>query len=399
MDARSRIGRLSQGVAPRGGDVEQTEEERVTPLELFFDLVFVLAITQVTAMMAREMTWAEIGRDMLIFGWLWWAWAAYAWLTNTIDPDSVLARLVVFTSMSAMLVVALAEPGVWGDDAVVFGVAYLVVRVLWAVLFWLGVRGTGDVNLMAAVKGLTPYALVAPSIMLVGCFLAEDVRVWVFLGALVLDLAGPYIQPHFGWRVHPEHFAERHGLILIIALGESIVALGVGASAIEIDGGVIITALLGVAVAAALWWSYFDVVALVAKSKLAVAEGEQQAKLARDSYTMLHMPMVGGIVLVALGVKTVIAQTGDPLSVEAATAMFGGVAVYLLAHIGMRMRNVHSLNRQRLVVALVMVLLIAPSTKVPALLALAAVAAVLLGLVAYEGLRFRERRAEIRALA
>lgn len=399
MNGVSRFERLAHGVGTRGaGDVEQPEEERVTPLELFFDLVFVLAITQVTAQMADDLSWSGLAKGMLILAWLWWAWAAYAWLTNTIDPDAAAARLTVFISMAAMLVVALAVPGVWSDDAVVFGFAYLLVRFLWAVLFWLGAREAGDRDLMRAVRGLTPYALVAPAIMVVGCFLDESVRPWVFLGALLLDMAGPYVQPSFGWKVHAEHFAERHGLIVIIALGESIVALGVGAENPKIDISVITTATLGVVVAATMWWAYFDVVALVAKTKLAEATGEAQAKLARDSYTMLHLPMVAGIVLLALGVKKVIAHDDEPLPVEAAAALCGGIAIYLLGHIGMRLRNVRSLNKQRLLVTVLLLAFIPVAAEIDALAALAIVSALMVTLVGYESIRFAQRRAEIRAM-
>ena len=197
----------------------------------------------------------------------------------------------------------------------------------------------------------------------------------------------------------PGHFAERHGLIVIIALGESIEAIGVGAEA-GVDAGVVVAAVLGVAVAGALWWLYFDVVARVAERRLSEAEpGREQNAMARDSYSYLHLPMIFGIVLVALGVKKTIGHYDDPLEIAPAVALLGGVALYYLGHIGFRLRNVHSLNKQRLAAALISLALIPLATEIPALGALALAAAVTSGLIAYEAIRFAEDRRRVREAA
>jgi low temperature requirement protein LtrA len=217
---------------------------------------------------------------------------------------------------------------------------------------------------------------------------------WVL--ALALDMAGPYFFGSEGWKLVPGHFAERHGLIVIIALGESIVAIGVGAE-FGVDAGVVVAATLGVAVAAALWWLYFDVVALVAERRLArAAVGREQNEIARDSYSYLHFPMVAGIVLLAVGLKKTLGDVGDPLEAVPATAMLGGTAVYLLAHVAFRLRNLRTLNRQRLVCAALLAALIPAATELPALATLGLLAAVLTSLIAYEALRFADARDRVR---
>ena len=199
-----------------------------------------------------------------------------------------------------------------------------------------------------------------------------------------------------GWRLMPEHFAERHGLIMIIALGESIVAIGVGAGTVS-TRGVIVAAVIGVAIAAAQWWAYFDVVAIVAAERLvALGPGRRQNEMARDSYSYLHFAMVAGIVLVAFGMKTTIAHVGDPLEVVPATALLGGASLYLLAHVAFRLRNIGTLNRQRLLVAVVLLAVIPIALAVPAVVSAAIVAAIYSGLIAYEARHFAEARDHIR---
>ena len=369
-------------------------EQRVTPLELFFDLVFVFAITQVTGLLAADPTWQGLGRGMLVLAALWWSWAAYAWLTNTTNADEGIVRLALLAAMAAMLVVSLAVPEAFGDHGVLFGIAYLLVRVLHLGLYVLASRG--DRDLLGAVLSFTPTSIVGPGMIIVAGFLDGVPRVSLWLLALALDYGGPLVSRGRGWHLQPAHFAERHALIVIIALGESIVALGVGAAAEPLGLGLVAAALLAVAAIAALWWAYFDVVAIVAQRKLSEARGAAQATLARDSYSYLHLPMIAGVVLFALGLKTTFAHLGDPLDVVSAAGLFGGLALYLLAHVAFRLRNVRSLSRRRLVAAVVLLALVPAGGSMSALTALAAAAAICVGLVTYEVVRFREERWQVR---
>jgi low temperature requirement protein LtrA len=371
----------------------ENAEERVTPLELFFDLIFVFAITQVTGLVVADPTWAGLAKGLVVLGVLWWAWAAYAWLTNTIDPEEGLVRLAMFGAMGAMLVASLAVPDVFGDDAFLFACAYAVVRVAHLVLYAVG--GRGDRDLLAAVGRLGAGTAMGVGLLFVASGLDGKPQATVWAVALAVDLLGAYVGGGRGWHLAAGHFAERHALIVIIALGESIVALGLGASH-TLDAGSIAAALLGLAVAAALWWAYFDVVAIVAERALRGTPGNAQLALARDSYSYLHLPMVAGIVLFAVGVKKTLGDVGEPLKLVPAVALCGGVATYLAAHILFRLRNVHSLNKQRLVVTVLLLALVPAAVALPALATLAAVTALCVGLIAYEAIRFAEARDRVR---
>jgi low temperature requirement protein LtrA len=380
-------------VRPRRQD---GQDERVLPLELFFDLIFVFAITQVTGLVSDRPTWTGLAQGLLVLAILWWGWTAYAWLTNTIDPEEGAVRLALFAAMGAMLVASLAVPGAFADDALLFAFAYAFVRVAHIVLYV--IAAWGDRDLLAAIAKLASGAAVGITLLFVAAALDGLAQVLVWAVALAFDLAGAWIGGARGWRLSPGHFAERHALVIIIALGESIVAVGLGASG-DLSAGVLTAALLGLAVAAALWWAYFDVVALVAERRLRELTGSAQLAMARDSYSYLHLPMVAGIILFAVGVKKTLVDVGHELEVVPATALCGGVALYLVAHILFRLRNVGSVNRQRLAVAIVLVAFVPAALEIPALATLAVVAALCAGLIAYEAIRFAEARERVRHAA
>src|SRR5919109_1533812 len=302
-------------------------EERVTSLELFFDLVFVFAITQVTALLSDDPTLGGIGRGMLVLGALWWAWAAYAWLTNTVNPEEGLVRLAVFAATGAMVVVALAVPEAFDDHGVLFGAAYLIVRTLHIALYALAARG--DRDLARAVLSITPTSTISGALIVTAGFMDGGDRVALWVVALAIDYFGPLFGRGAGWHLHPRHFAERHGLIVIIAIGESIVALGVGAAGRPLGAGIVTAALLGIAVAAAFWWTYFDWWTIVAEQRLAESSGAAQAVLARDLYSYLHLPLVAGIVLFAMAMKKTLADVDATLDAAPAAALCGGLALGL----------------------------------------------------------------------
>ncbi len=369
--------------------------DQVTPLELFFDLVFVLAITQCTALMSADPTWEGLLRGLLVLGVLWWAWVGYAWLTSVVDPEEGVVRLAIFAAMAALLVVSLCVPEVFGDLGLTFAVAYGLVRAGQLALFL--VAGRDDSTLRHSVWiGLVPSTAIGVGLLVAASRVDGDAQLALWMAALALDMLGPYLFGSEGWKLVPHHFAERHGLIVIIALGESIVAIGVGAEA-GVDRGVITAAVLGTALAAAMWWAYFDVVALVAERRLSAATvGKEQNEMARDSYSFLHFPMVVGIVLIALGLKKTIAHVDEPLQPETAFALVGGVAIYLLAHVAFRFRNIRTINRQRLLLA-VALLVAAPFADRPdALVTLAVVTALMCLLITYEAVRFADGRDQIR---
>jgi low temperature requirement protein LtrA len=370
------------------------EGAKVTPLELFFDLIFVLALTQCTALMAKDLTWLGIAKGLMVLAMLWWAWVGYAWLTSVVDPEEGEVRIAIFVSMAALLVAALCVPEVFGDRALLFAGAYTVVRIGQIALF---VFASGDdPNLRRSVQGLAISTLLGVGPLIAAGFADGALQLALWVVALILDFAGPLIIDSSGWRLSAEHFAERHGLIVIIALGESIVAIGVGAER-GVDAAVVTAAVLGTAVAACLWWVYFDVVALVSTRRLDSAEpGREQNTLARDSFSYLHYPMVAGIVLVALGLKKTLGHPDEHLYLESAAALLGGVAVYLAALSAFRRRNMGQFNRPRLWLSLGLVAMIPVATQIPAIGLLAVVALILMAFVVYEVRRHGENRAKIR---
>jgi low temperature requirement protein LtrA len=385
--ARSRSPRLSAVLR---------EGERVTSLELFFDLVFVLALTQCTALMARTPTWEGLLKALLALAVLWWSWTGYAWLTSVVDPEEGAVRLAMFAAMAAFLVAALCVPRAFGADALLFACAYAAVRGAHIALFLLASRD--DPALRRSVVGLAASTAVGVGLLLGAAFTHAGTQLAIWGVAVVLDVGAPFLFGADGWKLVPGHFAERHGAIIIIALGESIVAIGAGTSA-GVNAGVVAGAVLGIVVAGALWWLYFDVVAIVAARRLAKAtEGRERNDIARDSYSYLHFPMVAGIALVALGLKKTFGHVDEPLGLVPAAAMLGGGAVYLLAHVAFRWRNIHTLNRQRLLCAGLLGALLLGEAQLhpPALVTVGALAALLVLLIAYEATRFAESRDRIR---
>jgi low temperature requirement protein LtrA len=367
---------------------------RVTALELFFDLVFVLAVTQCTALMAHDPTWSGLLEGVAVLALLWWAWGGYAWLTSLIDPEEGPVRILMFGAMAAALVTSMCVPEAFGDLALAFVVAYGVLRIAHLGLYTIGARD--EPLLRRSIAGLAVGTALGLGLLIGAAFADGWPRGVLWALALLIDIGGPFVAGVDGWLLVPEHFAERYGLFVIIALGESVVAIGVGAGA-DVTFGVVVAAVLGVAIAAALWWAYFDVVALVAGERLtATPPGREQNALARDAWSYLHYPMVVGIVLVAFGLKTTVAHVSDPLGAVPAVALLGGAALYLLAHVAFRLRVMHTLNRQRLVVALALVALLPLGSRMPALAAAAIVAVALCGLVAYEAWRFADVRDRVR---
>jgi low temperature requirement protein LtrA len=370
------------------------EGERVTPLELFFDLVFVLAITQCTALMSHHPTWAGLVQGLLVLGVLWWAWVGYAWLTSVIDPEAGAVRAVIFVAMAALLIAALCVPEAFGSLCLAFALAIGVFRVAHIALFMLA--SPEDDALRHSVLGLAASTAVAVTLLASASLFDGLAQGALFALALFLDMAGPYFFGSAGWKLVPAHFAERHGLIVIIALGESIVAIGIGAAG-ALDFGIGAVAVLGVALAAALWWVYFDIVALVSARRLGEAEvGRVQNELARDSYSYIHYLLVAGIVLVALGMKTAIAHDYDHLHDVAAFALLGGVAIYLLGLVAFRYRHVHTVNRQRLGLAIVLLILVPVATEIPAVICLAIADASIWAMIAYEHRGYGEGRTRLR---
>jgi low temperature requirement protein LtrA len=325
---------------------------------------------------------------------LWWSWTAYAWLTSVLDPEEGAVRLLMFGVMAALLIVSLCVPEAYGDLALVFALAYGAVRIGHIGLFMLA--SPDDDALRHSVLGLAASTTIAVSLLTVASFFDGITQGAIWVLALVLDMGGPYLIGTEGWKLVPGHFAERHGLVVIIALGESIVAIGVGAAG-ALDLGIGTAAVLGVALTAAMWWTYFDVVAIVSGRRLVDAEpGRAQNALARDSYSYIHLIMIAGIVMVALGMKKTIGHFDDHLAAVPAFALLGGLACYLLGLVAFRYRHVRTINRRKLLLAVVLLALVPIATQVPALLAQALPNLLVWAMIAYETRMYGEGRRQLR---
>jgi low temperature requirement protein LtrA len=336
---------------------------------------------------------------VLVVAALWWPWTAYAWLTNTVDPEEGFVGAALLVALIAMFIAALAVPGVFDDDGVLFGAAFLVVVAMHLALYALAGRGHRD--LLAAVLRLAPWTLLGATLILVAGFgFAEGARIWLWVAALASTYVGAGLSGSTGWRLHPSHLAERYGLVLIIALGEAFVAIGIGATGVGIGPGEVIAAILGLLVATSFWLAYFDFFSIRGERMLADLRGPDRIALARDVYAYAHLPMIVGIVLFAFAMKTIVGHVGEELDSVVAFALCGGSALYLLAYSAIRIRIERRvrLSSGRFVAALALLLVLPLATTIPALAALALVAVIWLALHAYELVLWREARAESRSM-
>jgi low temperature requirement protein LtrA len=387
------------------------EEARVTPIELFFDLVFVFSLTQVTALMGHDLSGLAILRGMLVLALLWWCWVGYAWLGNVVQAEEGLGRAAMFSAMAAMFVMALAVPEAFDDlpggldGPVVVAFAYLSIRLLHLAMFWLAARTEEDRGLRAQLLLFMPSVFGSTAVLVVASQLEGSAQTLAWVGAVLVDYVGVMLAGASGWRLHSaSHFAERHGLIVIVALGESIVAIGVGVAHVPISWPIIVGSVLGLAVVASVWWAYFDVVSIVAERVLRRLQGEERTRLARDAYSYLHLPMVAGIALLALGIEQVLEQVGHTSDGELSrrlpavplAALYGGVVLFLVAHAAFKYRTWHHVAVRRLVVAGLLAALVPVALELPALAALGLLAAVMVAMIASEAVRYSEVREQIR---
>ena len=358
--------------------------------------------------MANDLGWRGAFRGLVVLALLWWAWCSYAWLGNQARADEGVVRAAMILAMAIMFLVALCIPEAWNDRggglnaSLVLAVGVAAVRIIHLAVF--AVVGAGDPALRRQLRRTALPVGAAGVLLVAGAWVGGTTQTVLWALALVVDYVGVYVAGTDWHLPAPAHFAERHGLIIIIALGESLIAVGVGMAGNPMTVALLGGALLGVAVSVSLWWSYFDVVGPVAERVLQSKEGAERVRLGRDSYTYLHFPMVAGIIYLAVGLKKVaeyVADTShhelsDPLPAGAVWPMFGGVAVYLLAHLAFRLRNVGSINVPRAVTAGLLLVLPLVAVDLPALGALALLAGVLVCLTVVEAVVYREARDKVR---
>jgi low temperature requirement protein LtrA len=377
------------------GEAVAREEQRVSPIELFFDLIFAFAFTQVTTLWLEHATWGGLGQGLVILALLWWVWASYAWLTNTADAQASIVWAVLLFATACLFVAALAAPTAFTRHGVLFAVALFAVLAAFVGLYALVSRPERDQ--LAAVLRMARTELPAAALLLGASFAPAAWRAGLWTLAVVVGLFGPNLNGLSGWRVYPAHFAERHGLILLIAIGESLGAIGFGARGTPLDTGEIVAAVLGLVVAASFWLAYFDFASTGIESLLRERRGTERIALARDAYTYWHLPMAGGILLFAFAMRTMLTHVASDLRLVPALALCCGSAIYLGAFVGLRWRVSRKLGRGRPIAALAFALLTPVPIYESALLGLALVTVVWLALHAYELIFWRAERARRRA--
>jgi low temperature requirement protein LtrA len=381
------------------------EEQRATNLELFFDLVYVFAVTQLSHLLGSHLGLSGAGQTALLLLVVWWAWVYTTWMTNWFDPDSPLVRMLLIAVMLASLAMAIAIPTAFGERALVFALGYTCLQVVRnSFVVWATEPGS---QLHEAFVRISAWSVAVGALWIAGALAHDGARAAIWIVALLVDYAGPaagYWVPRLGrtpaqeWDIEGSHFAERFQLFIIIALGESIVLTGSTAAAERIDVAKALAIATAFLITAALWWLYFDYVATIAQRRLATSENS--GSLARDAYTYVHAVMVAGIIVAAVGEGILIDDpTGTPSAAQLAT-MAGGPALYLVGHLLFRLRMAGSWSGKRLAATVAICAVGVAGTQLPALVTVAAILAVLVCLIAAEtvaGIR-RRRRQELSPL-
>ena len=375
------------------------EDGRATTLELFYDLVFVFAITQVSHLLLNDLTWAGVGQSLLVLLVVWWSWNYTTWVTNELDPETIPVRLLMIALMLASLLMAVAIPQAFGDRALLFVGSYVFIQVGRHTFLTFAAAEAGTIERERAGRILT-WFVAAGVFWFAGAFVDGPARVAFWLVALALDYGGPLVTFRIpglprvapeAWSIGTEHFTERFGLFIILALGESIVITGATTSELDLDTARVAAFGMAFLATAALWWLYFSAVARIAQRHLELSEN--RTLLARDAYTYLHVVIVAGVIVSAVGDELVIAHPTEVLPGSEVAAVVAGPAIYLLAHALFRLRVAGSVSWRRLGGALACLAVGLIGAFVPALVVGALLIAVLVAVIGSEYVAAARRRA------
>jgi low temperature requirement protein LtrA len=363
---------------------ERRSERVTTPVELLWDLVFVFAVTQVTTLLGRDLSWAGLGRALIVLALIWWAWSAFVWATNAQDPDTTAFRAVLLVATMLIFIVGLALPHAFGRDGTLFAVSYVLVRFLHLGLY-VDASRRGNASL-AAIGGFAITVAIGMALLLGGSFADGTPRVALWVAAAAIDYAGPAWLTREGLRglqrVAVAHFAERYGLFIIICLGESVVSIGVGVSSQHLTAGTIAGVSLALLITIGLWWTYFDHSAAGARDRLETHD--EPVLAAADGYSYLHLILVAGIIIFAVGAKSAVAHDTAALSTAARLALGGGVALYLIGHAAFERRMVGTVGWPKLAAAAACLAVVAITAGVPGWATSASVTVVLAVLLTHE---------------
>ena len=351
-----------------------------------WDLVFVFAVTQVTALLSHDLSWPGFGRGMLVLALMWWAWSAFVWAANVEQEDSRVLRAILLVGSLCIFIAGLSLPHAFSDRATLFTCSYASVRLLHLALYaHASRRGRAS---WSAISGFATTVLIGMALLITGSFLDGGARVLLWTSAVAIDYAGP------AWltrerlrglqRVAVAHFAERYGLFVIVCLGESIIAIGLSAAESPIEAGLIAGTAMGLLTTIGMWWTYFDRFAGAARARL--IEHDDPVLAAADGYSYMHLVIVAGIIVFAVGMRVSLHEVSKPLSDSARLALCGGVAMYLLGNVAFRLRMGGVTGYAKLAGTLGLLAVFALGGELSALWVTAAVAVVLAALCALETL-------------
>jgi low temperature requirement protein LtrA len=379
----------------RGAGVEQ----HATTLELFYDLVFVFAVTQVSHLLLDHLTWEGAGQAAMVLLVVWWSWNYTTWVTNELDPDSIVVRLLLIGLMLLSLLMAIAIPDAFGDRALLFAGSYVAIQVGRHLFLTFAAAAPGTIERLRAARILT-WFVVAGVLWIAGALADDGLRTALWLAALAIDYGGPLVTfwvpvrgpmaSHTWWEVGTEHFAERFQLFIIIALGESIVVTGATTAQLDLDLARVTAFAFAFLATAAQWWLYFNLVASIAQRRL--AQAANRTLMARDAYTYLHVLIVAGILLSAVGDEIVIVHPTEELPTPELIAVVCGPALYLLAHVALRLRVAGTVGGRRLGGAIACLAIGAVGTFAPALVVAALLLGVLVGVIVGDQIAAHRRR-------
>jgi low temperature requirement protein LtrA len=374
-------------------------EQRATALELFYDLVFVFAITQISHLLLEHLTWEGVGQSVVALLAVWWSWNYTTWVTNELDPESIVVRLLIIALMLASLLMAIAIPDAFGDRALLFAGAYVAIQVGRHLFLTYAAADRGTLERERA-EAILIWFVAAGVLWIAGALADGTARALLWVAALAVDYVAPLVtfwlpgRRHLGgeaWQVQVSHFAERFALFIIIALGESIVLTGATTSELELDAARVAAFAVAFLGSAALWWLYFNMAVRVAERRLELAD--DRTRMARDAYTYLHVVLVAGIIVTAVGDELAIAHPSDELPGEEVAAVVAGPAIYLLGQALFRLRMAGSISWKRMGGAIACVAVGALGTVVPGLVLATLVTAILVAVIASEQVAAHRRRA------
>jgi low temperature requirement protein LtrA len=374
------------------GDLDVTEDRSASFVELFFDLVFVFGVTQVAASIHGHLDWPTLGKAAIVLALLWWAWTQFTWTAGSADFDELRPRIVLLVATAATFVLATAVQGAFGEDGAIFALAYFGVMSLWAVFYVSLIWGTDQI---AGFLAYAPRVMAGSVLVLIGGFVSEDIRIWFWLAAVIVNVVSTLAVERNEYPIVPSHFAERHGLFVIIVLGEALIAIGVGtvgstgSLAFYVAGTAMLLTVL------AMWWSYFDWLFQVGEKALKAATGIAQGQLARSAYSVAHYPLVAGVILFAIGTEELLAHPEAALDTATRWAFVGGLIVFLVSESAMARLFTHHTPWARLIAIGLLGIAAAPGDLSAAALGVVA-CLILIATLSVETVRHRDALRQLR---